>query len=178
MRIAINLAVTWLSWFVLRKPRHCPPGGRDGMPLSSQQRATAQRIEELVQDWFREPASFSDRGRSKLESLLLYATTVSSCSVGASAGPAPRTGAQAFCAARARFLEQDLHFDPVNFMDVFDSVAFVEPRVLARSTPLATTAVEPRCERNPEILKFALSWDRFHKLSLFIVSFKIFRVKI
>ena len=96
------------------------------MPLSPQQRTTAQRIEELVRDGFREPASFSDRGRAKLESLLCYATSVSSCKVGAFAGPAPRTGAQAFCAARARFLDQDLHFDPVDYMDVFDSIAFVE----------------------------------------------------
>ena len=52
------------------------------------------------------------------------------------AEPPPPLDVQPFVAERARYMKEEAHFCPTEWLPVFEAASYIEPRLLARDRPL------------------------------------------
>ena len=131
--------------------------------MSFLQLQACERLSALVRVWFLGPFLPDDRGKMKLGSLADFVSQVQRASSEQVVKPPAALSVQPFCAARAQFMKEPLHFDPVPFLDLFEASAYLEPRLLRRFPPEHTDAPRARLRRDEELLKVVQVWGKADK---------------
>ena len=165
-QISVNMMVLALSFLAQHGSRVCSAKARVGRALSLEQREACGQLERLVAAWYRPPVLTGGRGELKIESLCHFGMHVASGKLGSEHKMPAALQPQMFAAERARFLDQDLHFDPTNFMDIFDATTYTDPSILLLPEARPCPAPKARRVRNEQILAYTREWDHFGKLVL------------